>query len=86
MWKQTGDGTGQDCAKELDKLGGPQNTGAGGRRNDDEMLETELEPEDREWQDAGARHPDVKHAAHDLGLFAYVHSSSGFTYMKVLFF
>ena len=31
-----------------------------------------------------SRHPDVKHAAHDLGLFAYVHSNSDFTYMKVL--
>ena len=47
--------------------------------NNDEMLETELEPEDGEWRDAWA------HAAHDLGLFAYVHWSSGFTYMKVLF-
>ena len=46
----------------------------------DKMMEMELEPEDGEWRDAGA------HAARDLGLFAYVHSSSDFTYMKVLFF
>ena len=55
--------------------------------NNDKTLEMELEPEDGEqWRDAEARHPDVKHAARDLGLFAYVHSSSDFTCMKVIFF
>ena len=59
--QDTGDGTVQDCAKEVNKLG-PQNTGAGGWRmtrcwrwnwsqrmeNNDNMLEPELEPEDGE--------------------------------------
>ena len=81
QWWDTGDRTGQDCAKELNKL----EHWSRRMENNDVMLEPELEPEDGEWRVTGAGHPDVKHAARDLGLFAYVHSSSDFTYMKVLF-
>ena len=61
----------QEDAGNRTRAGGWRTTGCwrqnwNRRMENDRTLETELEPEDGEQQDAGDRHPDVKHAAHDF--------------------